>query len=219
MRKSSSYVISHRRWPGAPDQSWPQKAVLTIPYSEDMGVTSVAEYKASLTAEAISTFRSQCGRTAAILAAAGVLPQDLVVESKTVTIPRSFLGIKRSPEIHQESVVTLRGWELQTVTTLMGTSGREWYRYTTTAALDTAGRLRRIARQEESWSGPNYATSKESVQVFEMEDHYLPLFDTMEPENFTKCNPPGYWLPFPGQLGEALSRLAALATHKPLASS
>lgn len=171
-----------------------------------MAVVDPNTYDASLTPAAIAAFRAKCRSAAATLRARGAKANDLVVTTEVVAVPRSFLGIKRAPTYRHEQKVTLRGWELHQVRTLMGQSGPEWYQWTVAIALGADGELYRVERRREERNGrPTSNDGKVIVAPFP--DAEFPLFDMLEPERFRKVRPTGYWDPFPRKLSKAVDNL------------
>ena len=66
------------------------------------GFTTPAAHKQSFTPETIRLFRDRCRDVAAALKSVGSVPDDLVVEQRSVAIPRQILGIKRKPKLQTE---------------------------------------------------------------------------------------------------------------------
>lgn len=176
--------------------------------SRSVGYVTSGEYDSSFTPAARAGFRATCHAAAKTLLARGVEPIDLAVETETVTIPRSFLGFKRAPEYRHEHRVTLQGWQLHEVRTLMGHSGEEWYQWTVAVALGADGELYRVERHREERNGVP-TSDNGRVIVTPLDDTEFPLFDVLDAEKFRREPPNGYWDIFPRRLTKALEALMA----------
>jgi hypothetical protein len=171
-------------------------------------MVNVDEYGRSFTPDAIAAFRERCRDVAERLGRSGSRPDDLVVHETIVAVPRKFLGIPRTAEYRPQYEVQLRGWELATVTTLQGTSGDEWFRWTVTAALGTDGLLYRVERHREERNGSPTGDDG-SVSFTTLNDGDLPLFNVYDPPSFRRNAPEGYHSIFPGSLDDGLQALLA----------
>ncbi|KTR74594.1 hypothetical protein NS234_18685 [Microbacterium oxydans] len=173
-----------------------------------MGFIPPAEYDASFTPSAIAAFRTRCREAAQSLRARGVPMSDLAAETVVITVPRSFLGFRRAPEYRRERRVTLQGWRLHEVQTLMGHSGDEWYQWKVAAALGSDGELYRVESHREERNG-RPTSDDGTVTVGPLEDAQLPLFDVSDPSTFQREPPSGYEDRFPQRLSSALDALTA----------
>ena len=173
---------------------------------QSAGYVTPPEYDASFTPAAITAFRAMCRASAHTLRARGVAISDLAIEMEIVSIPRSFLGFKRAPDYRQEHRVTLQGWQLHEVGTLMGQSGDEWYQWTVAVALGSDGELYRVERHREERNGVP-TSDNGRVIVTPLDDAEFPLFDVLDAEKFRREPPSGYWDIFPRRLSKALEAL------------